>query len=202
MTGNRDDELLMNELAMGRSSALDELIKRWDVRLRCFVERMCGSPRCVDDICQEVWTRLYLYRRRYDPTRPFSPFLFTIALNCTRTARRRDNSWSNQWDDSARKTNAGYAMPADGTDSLAGLIAAEQVTRLHTAIARLPDMQRAVVLLYLLCDTDYRRIADIIGRGEGTVRSHMHHALSALRSYLEKPSQPAVRLDTCEVDHD
>ena len=35
MTSDGHDELLMNELAMGRTSALDELIQRWDGRLRC-----------------------------------------------------------------------------------------------------------------------------------------------------------------------
>jgi len=54
MNSQRDDELLMCDLANGRNDALDELMKRWDSRLRCFIERMCGAGVPGDDIRQEV----------------------------------------------------------------------------------------------------------------------------------------------------
>jgi RNA polymerase sigma factor (sigma-70 family) len=182
MDSQPDDALLMNELAMGRDAALGELMKRWEGPLRCFIERMCGSPNSIGEVWQDIWTRVYLYRKKYDTRRPFRPFLFTVALNACRSAQGR---WKNYWSGNV----GGEALdqwPADCPDPADSLSSDEQKRQLHEAIERLPEMQRAVVLLYLLCDSDYGRIAQILGRSPGTIRSQMHHALRNLRSRLER----------------
>jgi RNA polymerase sigma factor (sigma-70 family) len=52
-------------------------------------------------------------------------------------------------------------------------------------VTRLPPQQRAVVVLRVWEGLPYARIAEIVGRTEATVRSHMHHGLAALRKHLE-----------------
>ena len=63
------DERIMERLARGDESALGELMKRWAGAITCFIDRMCGSLHATDDIHQEVWTRIFLYRKRYKPHR-------------------------------------------------------------------------------------------------------------------------------------
>jgi len=142
---------------------------------------------------------VYLYRGRYDSGRAFAPFLFTVAVNCCRTAL---SCCAGYWTVVSARGDALESAASGDRQPLASLIADEQCTALHMAIGRLPEMQRAVVLLHLLCDSDYARIAGILGRSTGTIRSQMHHALRNLRSHLEKThTEPAtpVRL---EVNHD
>jgi RNA polymerase sigma-70 factor (ECF subfamily) len=197
MNSQPDDALLMDELALGRDGALDELMKRWGVRLRCFIDRMVGSPTRTDEVWQDVWTRIYLYRRKYDTRRPFRPFLFTVALNACRSALSR---LGGQYAWSGEETLA--RLPAAQSDPAEGLLAAEQRQELHQAIGRLPHMQRAVVLLYLLCDSDYGRIAEVLGRSPSTIRSQMHYALRNLREHLDKPHASPAPPAGCEVKHD
>ena len=83
------DERIMQCLARGQDDALGELVSRWEAPLWCFIDRMCPAPDVTDDVYQEVWTRIFLYRKRYDPAKPFRPYLFTIALNCCRRALKR-----------------------------------------------------------------------------------------------------------------
>jgi RNA polymerase sigma-70 factor (ECF subfamily) len=52
-------------------------------------------------------------------------------------------------------------------------------------VAQLPAQQRAVVVLRVWDGLSYAEIAEAVGRTEATVRSHMHHGLTALRKYLE-----------------
>ena len=195
MTKVETDERLMHRLACGDEDALGELMRRTQSAVWCFVARMVRSPELADDICQDVWTRLYLYRESYDSYWPFRNYLFTIAANCCRSALRKRGA--------RRGLTAGADHPPEELPSSdpapeQGLSAAEERAELHRAIDRLPELQRAVVLLYLLCSSNYRHIAAVTGRSESTVRSQMCRALRRLRDILTKTSLAA----DWQVDHD
>ncbi len=64
-------------------------------------------------------------------------------------------------------------------------MAAEPPAGVANAVARLPQQQRAVLVLRIWNGLSYAEIAQVIDRSEGTVRSHMFHALSTIRKYLE-----------------
>jgi len=195
MNDQPTDEQVMQALADGRDDAMAELMRRWQAPVRCFVSRMVSGQARADDVSQEVWTRLYLYRRRYRRSGAFRSYLFTIAANCCRTAlvRRRGafarpNASAPALDDPPAHTPSPSEPPE----------AAEARPELHHAIALLPHTQRAVVLLYLLCSADYGRIAEILGHSVSTARSLMHLALVRLRTRLTKLTLAAER----RVDHD
>ena len=86
------DESVMRRLKAGQPSgqkALDELVRRWSGPLKCFIQRMCGPASPADDIHQEVWTRVFTYRKSFDPARNFRSYLFSIAANACRTDHRQ-----------------------------------------------------------------------------------------------------------------
>ena len=190
------DERIMERLARGDESALGELMKRWAGAITCFIDRMCGSLHATDDIHQEVWTRIFLYRKRYKPAKPFRAYIFKVTLNCCRTAIRRWRTGrpitTNVEENLTRIPIGGDPLPVDV------MIANERRALLHQAITYLPERQRAVMLLYVLFDTDYRRIAKVLEMSAGTVRSNMHHALKKLRSTLNRMLQDSES----QVDHE
>ncbi len=196
MKQTESDERLMQRVARGDELALRELTRRWGGPLGSFIARMCRSLGCSDDVQQDVWMRLFLYRKRYDPSRPFRGYLFRIAVNCCRNALYRDH---------VRREY--LRISVNDPDQLASesdpppmdvLIAEERDMKLHLAISRLPFAQRAVVLLYFLCGTDYKQIATILRRSPRTVRSNMHHALRKLRGALTG----ILEGSEIEVNHD
>lgn len=192
------DEQLMGRLTIDDDWRLGELMKRWGTRVSCFVDRMCGYLGRTEDICQDIWTRVFLGRHRFDRTRPFAPFLFAVATNCCRTeisrAQRRPH-WSGQWAELVQQAD-------DDPSTLSNMVCREQCQALHRAIYRLPEMQRAVVLLYLLMDGSYRYVAHALAIAEGTARSHMSHALRALRDRLDRMSGDLENAPQSEVKHD
>jgi len=184
----------MRALARGQDAALGELMERWQGPVRCFISRMISTPAQADDVSQEVWTRLYLYRKSYQTGKPFKTYIFTIAVNCCRTAiaaHRRTHT-------PALDESMLNDLPATTPSPSEPLEQAEARHGLHRAIATLPETQRAVVLLYLLCGADYARIAEILGHGVSTTRSLMHHALAKLRTRLTRLTLAEER----RVDHD
>ena len=58
---------------------------------------------------------------------------------------------------------------------------AELQERLGTALRRLPEVQREIVLLHDLEGWRHREIAEHLGIPSGTVRSHLHFARKSLR---------------------
>jgi RNA polymerase sigma-70 factor (ECF subfamily) len=168
------DEDLMAQVAADRADRLAPLVRRHATGLLTFLTRMVGDSHRAEELFQEVFLAVWLKRAQYQYPRPFRPWLYTIALNRCRADFRR------------RKPPAAAAedAPADGASPLDAAISAEVAGLVSQAVTRLPPRQRAVVVLRVWHGLPYADIAEMVDSTEGTVRSHMHHALAALRDEL------------------
>ena len=171
------DEFLMARVQHGQPELLERLLRRHASPLLTFLQRMTGDRHRGEELFQEVFLAVWRKRHQYDYPRPFKPWLYAIALNKCREAFRARSLPATSLD----KTDAAApeAGPADA------LIAAETAELVSRAVTRLPERQRAVVVLRVWEDLPYARIAEILDSTEATVRSHMHHGLATLRKYLE-----------------
>ncbi|MDP6636609.1 MAG: sigma-70 family RNA polymerase sigma factor [Phycisphaerae bacterium] len=181
-----DDAKLMKLLTGGQNDALTTLIDKWRHPVWTFIDRMCGYLGRTDDIFQDIWMRIYLYRRKYNPAKNFKSYLFTVAVNCCRTNIARHSTRSAT--PPPHSDAAILDSPSPQIDPLDALINTEQYQQIRRAVHRLPEKQRTVVLLYLLYDSDYSLIAETLGLKHGTVRSHMSLALGNLRRLLVRKS--------------
>jgi RNA polymerase sigma-70 factor (ECF subfamily) len=170
------DEALMARAARDDRAALEQLVRRHATPLLTFLTRMAGDRGRAEEAFQETCLAVWRKRRQYEPWRPFKPWLYAIALNKCREAFR------------GRPPDAPLAddAPAAGGGPADAAAAAESADLVTRAVARLPERQRAVVTLRVWEGLPYARIAEAVGCSEATVRSHMHHALAALRRLLEK----------------
>jgi RNA polymerase sigma-70 factor, ECF subfamily len=184
MAGDKSDEELMREVARGRADRLELLVRRYAVRLMTFLSRMVGDRHRAEELFQEVFLAIWLKRHQYDPDRAFRPWLYAVAINACRAAFRRRV---------LPTASLGEVDPADSSEAPGDRIcAAETATLVSRAVTLLPEQQRTVVVLRVWEELPYARIAEIVGCTEGTVRSHMHHGLAALRQHL----QPLVESNT------
>lgn len=178
------DEYLMAQVAHGRADLLELLVRRHAAGLLTFLARMSGDRHRAEEMFQEVFLGVWLKRAQYQYPRPFRPWLYAIALNRCRADFR------------ARRPSLALpeeTVPADPDASPEDqAITAETAARVSEAVTRLPPQQRAVVVLRVWEGLPYARIAEVVGCTEGTVRSHMHHALLALR----EPLAPLVEAHT------
>ena len=172
------DEWWMAEVAKGQREALEPLIRRFATPLLTFLERMTGDRHRAEELFQEVFFAVWKNRGQYQYPRPFKSWLFAIALNQCRVAFRQRAPLT--------EPLVAEQVPAlPGASPAEAAIATETATLVSQAVATLPTQQRSVVALRVWQQLSYAEIADIVGTTEGTVRSHMHHALLALRKYLE-----------------
>ncbi|MBS2535690.1 SigE family RNA polymerase sigma factor [Catenulispora sp. NF23] len=90
--------------------------------------------------------------------------------------RRREVPWD------AAAVGAGQREPADDDATVVDLA-------LRAALRKLPARQREVVVLRVFLDLDTRSTAAALGVAPGTVQSHLHRAIKALRAELEETNE-------------
>jgi RNA polymerase sigma-70 factor (ECF subfamily) len=175
------DEWLMAQTALGKREPLEALIRRHASPLLTFIQQMVGDRHRSEELFQEVFLAVWIKRRQYQFPRPFRAWLYTIAVNKCREAFRQCDGRRPVVleEDSPASPLAAGPSPADTA------VATETAALITAAVAQLPAQQRVVVVLRIWEGLPYAEIAEITGRTEGTVRSHMHHGLAQLRTLLE-----------------
>ena len=176
------DEWHMAQVALGKREHLEPLVRRYASRLLTFIQRMIGNRHRSEELFQEVFLAVWQKRRQYKFPRSFKSWLYAIAVNRCRATFRRATipaivSLSNE--------ETSWDPPAPDPPPSETVIATETVALVVKAVMRLPRRQREVVVLRVWEGLSYAEIAKVIHRSEATVRSHMHHALTGLREYLE-----------------
>ena len=173
----------MAQVALGKRDHLEPLVRRYAGPLLTFIRRMIGDSHRSEELFQEVFLAVWSKRKQYEFPRPFKAWLYAIALNkCRAEFRIQYGPFAGLNDDPHVELTPRRSPEPSPADTV---IATETATLVTAAVAQLPPQQRAVVVLRVWDGLSYAEIAEAVGRTEATVRSHMHHGLTALRKYLE-----------------
>lgn len=165
------DSVLIRRFLRGEEAAFRALYGRHTPRLRMIVWRLLGAARRdeVDDVVQETWLAGCRGIHRYAGDAKFSSWLTTIGI---RTAYSRFSRCSDA------ETELFDDLPAPSGPGPASVIDLER------ALSRLPDHQRAVVVLHDVEGFTHDEIAQQLGIAAGTARAMLSRARSALRRSL------------------
>ncbi|WP_196073414.1 RNA polymerase sigma factor [Nakamurella alba] len=126
----------------------------------------------AEDVVQEALLRAWRRRSTFDPARG-SARAWLVAILLDRARRHRVRSRPDQ-------PFAGEEWTSPHENIAAGM----DVGR---AVDTLPLRQRQVVVLYYLVDLPVAEIAEVLGIGEGSVKSHLRDARAGLRTRLGTP---------------
>jgi RNA polymerase sigma-70 factor (ECF subfamily) len=177
----RTDKVAEAELAAlahaGDPDAFGELVTRYAAQARRLARTILLDPDDADDAAQDGFLAAWRHLGRYDPARPFGPWLLSIVANAAADRRRRRRV--RQTEELSPMAPAREAGPAVEADRRALRAAFE------AALAGLPERQRMAVVLFDLEGFSHAEIAGILGVPEGTVRSDVFHARRALRGPLD-----------------
>ncbi|WP_020667682.1 RNA polymerase sigma factor [Amycolatopsis nigrescens] len=184
-TEGEDGELAVRARE-GDLRAYEQLVRRHLGQARRTAAVLAG-PAEADDIVQEALTKAYLSLDRFDGGRAFKPWLLRIvtneALNTLRSARRR----------AGPAVRPGVSSSAEAVRSAEeDVLAGERYAALRTALVRLPERHRQVVVCRYLLELSEAETADVLGLSTGTVKSRLSRALAKLRDSGGIWSLPAV----------
>jgi RNA polymerase sigma-70 factor (ECF subfamily) len=183
----RSDAELLDALRRGERSAFRALVERHQGSLINFFHHLCWDRQVAEDCAQEVFLRVYNHRASYQPQAKFTTFLYTIARNLwidrMRSAAVHGRPVS--LESPAGEEQTLRERVASGVPAPPEILAKEeQAAALRKAIDRLPEEQRAVLVMAEIQGMKYQDIGAILNVPVGTVKSRMHTAMEKLKDLL------------------
>lgn len=134
----------------------------------------CANADDRADLAQDITVQLWRAFPGYDGQRPFSTWMYRIALNVAISHLRQQAPRDRQavpFDDALHDC-ADERVPDPETQA--------RLRALQRAIAVLDPLNRALLLLYL-DDCSQRGIADVLGLSESNVSTRIHRLKQRLR---------------------
>jgi RNA polymerase sigma-70 factor, ECF subfamily len=187
----RSDVQLMLDVKAGDEQSFALLLQRYRTPLVNFLYRMVRGREQAEDLAQEVFLRVYRARKDYVPSAKFTTWLFRIATNLALNSMR-----DNRYQRMEISIDAPVTTDAEDGDERT-LDVAEQNPNIEQhlieearrkmirhAIDKLPEKQRAAVLLHKYQELDYNEIAKILDCSESALKSLLFRAYEALRVEL------------------
>ena len=178
----RSDDELMQLAQAGLKEAFAVLVQRHAERLVRLCSRFAGDVQLGRELAQDTWVMAWRGRDKYRAEGGFVSWLVTVARNHCRNQLRR------------RKLAAVHELEPASADlrhspaQLDGLLLEERRRRVRRALAELPYPMREALLLRYAEELRYDEMTTVVGTGESTLRSRVHHALKILKQKLEKDS--------------
>ena len=181
----------MLDVKAGDEQSFALLLHRYRTPLVNFLYRMVRNREQAEDLAQEVFIRVYRARADYVPSAKFTTWLFRIATNLALNSIRDTRHQRMEVSLDAPVTvdsEEGDERPLDVAEKNPNieehLVQEAQRDMIRHAIDKLPEKQRAAVLLHKYQDLDYGEISKILSCSESALKSLLFRAYETLRVEL------------------
>ena len=177
-----DEQAAILAAQKGDRSAFDRLVERHqrDIYRLCY--RYVNNHEDASDLAQDSFLKAYRAIGRFRGDSAFATWLYRIAVNTCLNYRSAKRMVQEELSESL----ADPAAPA-----LQTMEEREQARQIREAVTRLPDRQRATLILKIYHELTHEEVAGILGSSVGTVKANLFHALGNLRKMLG-PAGPGV----------
>lgn len=178
-----DWSILMAHAQDGDRSAYQRLLREITPYLRSLAARRHRDPSDIEDAVQDILLTVHAIRHTFDPTRPFGPWLVTIANRRFIDRLRRQGRRRNR-ETPLMSEHETFAEPR------ANLEDRPDRHELEKAIDELPPMQRKAVQLLKLKEMSLKEASTESGMSIAALKVNMHRAVKSLRKILGDRSEP------------
>jgi RNA polymerase sigma-70 factor, ECF subfamily len=183
-----DSQLVAEHLA-GHPFAFSELYDRYRDRLVHFIARKTGDRDRAEDLVQEAFIRVTRHLHRFDQSKKFSTWIYTICSNLSKNElRNRSRSplvlfqkLTTHWESEHRPLQ--FEDSSNRPDDLYRKRYLRKIV--ERTVEELPEHHKLVFRLRELEGKSYEEIAEITGVNLGTVKSRLHRARTSFAERIE-----------------
>jgi len=149
----------------GERERFDELVVRYQRKVY----------EDANDLTQEVFLKAWRAIGRFRGQSAFSTWLYRIGVNACLNflAKRRPHT-----------QELPETLPDSGIRADQRLESRDQARRVREAVQRLPEKQRATLILKIYQELTHQEVAQVLGSTVGTVKANLFHALGNLRKLV------------------
>lgn len=182
-----DDLQLIENCLLGKTSAFDGLLNKYQDRIYNLCRYMLESPQDAEDAAQDTFIKAYQALKSYSPTTSFYTWLYRIAVN-TCLDHKKKFSFHSLLFSGDKATNIDF-IPSQIPSPESAYTTNESLRALQSALNSLSPKLRIVIVLNELEGLTYEEIAEILGVSVGTVKSRISRARDELRKNMKKTTE-------------
>jgi RNA polymerase sigma-70 factor (ECF subfamily) len=177
-----NDEKLVGEILSGDRKAFETFVKAYERLVYHVVCRMISDSAAWEDLCQDVFLRIYQNLGSFRFECKLSSWVAKVAYNtCLNEMGRKKPV---RYDDGAVDKGSIEELPAQDPSPESAFAFKDNAARIHEAVGKLPAVQRTVLTLFHLEGMSLQEVAEALDMPESTVKSHLFRSRQALRRML------------------
>ncbi|MDR2282648.1 MAG: sigma-70 family RNA polymerase sigma factor [Sphingobacterium sp.] len=164
----------------GNEQVFKRIFEQYNRAIFNYAYGFCKNRHDAEEVTQETFTKLFLYRKRITDGDSLLPFLLAVskrvAISIFRKRVIRENS----------VVAIQSAIETVSYNTKETIFNNELNSALEKVIAELPVQQQKVFVLNKIEDRSYQEIADELGISKNTVKNHLIVASKSVRIKLQK----------------
>lgn len=170
-----DMTLVTQVVVLHNKRAFDQLVRKYQSQVRrFFLNQTCGDKELSDDLAQDTFIKAYTSLNSFKGTANFSTWLYRIAYNVFFDYIRSQKPTSDiddvSWDATYSEEQQDLGKKMD----------------VYAALQQLKEAERTCITLFYMEELEIKKIAEITGLAEGTVKSHLSRGKEKMANYLKQ----------------
>ncbi len=187
-----DDHLLISRAQNGDRSAFNALIRKHEARAYQYAFRLTRNPEEASDVVADAFVRIFNAIHNFKGQSAFTTWMYRILTNCYLDLRKKERNKVTTSLEGVLQTDDGDVERQFEDPSATPYEDTERNVRersIESAVALLPEYQRAMIVMYHAESMTYEEIAAALDLPVGTVKSRLNRARVSLRELLVKDEE-------------
>ena len=182
---NSGDEELVALAQRGDRRAFEELVERHRQQAYHIAFGFARDREDAKDLSQEAFLKAFTYLKKFDGRSSFYTWFYRIVVNvCLDYKRRSKRTAADEFDETVENQLEPSHEPAKPRSPDQHVLAGQISRKVEAALQTLPAKQRTAFILKNHQGLSIKEIAAMMETAEGTVKVHLHRAVTALRHSL------------------
>lgn len=177
--------MLIRRAQGGDRSAFDALVSKYEIKAYQYAFRLTRNSDEASDVVAEAFIRVFNAISTFKGHSSFATWLYRIMTNCFLDLRKKvkpstslEVASQSGTGEIERQIEDPSPTPHDHSEKT------EREERVERAVNRLPEYQRAMIVMYHVDLLTYEEIAEALDLPIGTVKSRLNRARLSLRDFL------------------
>ena len=175
-----DDNTLVSRILYGDRRAFQQLVQRHERLVWHMVSRVVNRPQDHEDVCQEVFIRVYQKLPSFHFQSKLSTWIATIAYRTAINYAKKEKKHA------AEELDQVHASLHESPDACEQLEKQTLRTYVHEQITTLPVHYRTVLTLFHLEEMSLAEIQEVTSMPIGTVKNYLFRARKLLKERLQR----------------
>ena len=182
-----DEDLLLEYRSTGIREAFEELVHRYERDLYHYLYRHLGNTANAEDVLQKTFLAVLKGCDKFDASRKFRPWLYTIATNEAINIQRKAKHFRviSQVEEDSDTYSIVDNVIGNEPEPFAEEMDREIAGKVREAVDKLPKQLKQAVYMVYFQGLTYREAADEVGIHFTTLSERLQHAVRKLNFLLK-----------------